>query len=185
MGSGPSLRAMADIKLTYFAGRGRAEISRLILSYAGVKFTDERVTGEQFGAMKSSLPWGQVPVLAYHGHTLCQSLSIARFLATEFGLAGNTNLERAQANEIVDAVSDLQTAMIKVAFSNDDAGLKNVVENNLTWADLAVFQFVSDGMGGKAPKDVSGFPLIANLCKRVGQIPNIKNWMTVRPVTAL
>ena len=69
---------MADIKLTYFAGRGRAEISRLILSYAGVKFTDERVTGEQFGAMKSSLPWGQVPVLAYHGHTLCQSLSIAR-----------------------------------------------------------------------------------------------------------
>ena len=69
---------MADIKLTYFPGKGRAEISRLILSYAGVKFTDERVTGEQFGAMKSSLPWGQVPVLAYHGQTLCQSLSIAR-----------------------------------------------------------------------------------------------------------
>ena len=54
---------------------------------------------------------------------------LPRFLATEFGLAGNTNLERAQANEIVDAVSDLQTAMIKVAFSNDDAGVKNVLEN--------------------------------------------------------
>ena len=26
------------------------------------------------------------------------------------------------------------------------------VGNNLTWADLAVFQFVSDGVAGKAPK---------------------------------
>ena len=35
-----------------------------------------------------------------------------RFLAAEYGLVGNTNLERAQANEVVDAVSDLQNAMI-------------------------------------------------------------------------
>ena len=31
------------------------------------------------------------------------------------------------------------------------------VGNNLTWADLAVFQFVSDGMGGKAPKVKKSF----------------------------
>ena len=37
---------MSDIKLTYFDARGRAEISRLILSYGGVKFTDERLTGK-------------------------------------------------------------------------------------------------------------------------------------------
>merc|ERR1712098_347539 len=159
--------------------------------------------------LKGSLPWGQVPVLDYNGQVLCQSLSIARFLAAEFGLVGNTNLERAQANEVVDAVADLQNAMIKVAFGGDEKGVDNVLDNvypaglanlekvlvrrggqffvgnNLTWADLAVFQFVSDGVAGKAPKDVSAFPCIANLCKRVGNIPNIKNWMTVSPVTAL
>ena len=70
---------MADIKLTYFDGRGRAEISRLILNYARVKFTDDRLQREQFAAMKPSLPWGQVPVLDYNGQVLCQSLSIARF----------------------------------------------------------------------------------------------------------
>ena len=69
---------MSDIKLTYFNTRGRAEISRHILSYAGVRFADERLTPEQFGALKSSLPYGQVPILNYKGQVLCQSITIAR-----------------------------------------------------------------------------------------------------------
>ena len=70
---------MSDIKMIYFPAKGRAEISRLILSYSGVKFTDEELTREQFGALKSSLPWGQIPVLHYHGQVMCQSISIARW----------------------------------------------------------------------------------------------------------
>merc|ERR1711892_606701 len=200
---------MSEIKLTYFPAKGRAEISRLILSFSGVKFTDERLTGEQFGAVKSSLPWGQIPVLHYKGQVMCQSISIARFLAAEFGLGGKTNLESAQADEIVDAVSDLQTAMSKMVFGKDEKGVQNVLDNvypaglanlekmlvsrggqyfvgnNLSWADLAVFQFASDGIGGKPPKDLRAFPRLANLCERLGQVPNIKNWMNARPVTAL
>ena len=37
---------MSDIKLTYFPAKGRAEVSRVILSYSGAKFTDERLTGK-------------------------------------------------------------------------------------------------------------------------------------------
>ena len=143
----------------------------------------------------------------------------------------------------MDAVSDLQTAMVKVVFGKDEKGIQNVLDNvypaglvsnnkflllplcklplqanlekmlvsrggqffvgnNLSWADLAVFQFTSDGMGGKPPKvklyetislksnifcsqDLRAFPRIANLCERVGQVPNIKNWMNARPVTAM
>ena len=69
---------MSDIKLSYFNLKGRAEISRLILSYSGVTFTDERLTGAQFGAIKSSLPYGQMPLLDYKGQLICQSISIAR-----------------------------------------------------------------------------------------------------------
>jgi len=200
---------MSDIKLTYFPAKGRAEVSRVILSYSGAKFTDERLTGEQFGAIKSSLPYGQIPLLNYNGKVICQSLTIARFLAAEFGLAGRNNLESAQANEIVDAVADLQNAMYKVFFGKDEPGVKNVLDktypeglaklekmlvsrggqyfvgNNLTWADLAVFQFSKDGTAGNPPKDLKAFPTIANLCQRVAEIPNIKNWMSSRPVTQM
>jgi glutathione S-transferase len=34
---------MPSYKLTYFNGRGRAEVSRLIFTVAGVAFTDDRV----------------------------------------------------------------------------------------------------------------------------------------------
>ena len=135
---------MSDIKLTYFGIRGRAEISRLILSYSGAKFTDERLTGAQFGALKSSLAYGQMPILNYKGQVLYQSITIARyawhstlinhppfvlfrFLAHEFGLAGKNNLENAQADEVVDAVSDLMTVMYKVM--GDEEGIAKVLDD--------------------------------------------------------
>ena len=76
------------------------------------------------------------------------------------------------------------------------------VGNNLSWADLAVFQFTSDaGMGGKplkveiseslSPKIHSSlFPGPAGLprdwqpVREGGQVPGIKNWVNARPVTA-
>ena len=35
---------MSSYKLTYFNGRGRAELARLIFSAAGVSFEDERIS---------------------------------------------------------------------------------------------------------------------------------------------
>ena len=70
---------MADIKLSYFDARGRAEISRLILAYAGVRYTDQRLTGEQFGSVKAKLPWGQLPTIKYNGTMIAQSNTIARY----------------------------------------------------------------------------------------------------------
>ena len=75
---------MSDIKLTYFNLKGRAEIARLILSYSGKKFTDETLTGAHLGAIKSTLSYGQLPLFNYKGQVLCQSISVARFIAGEF-----------------------------------------------------------------------------------------------------
>ena len=55
----------------------------------------------------TDMPLGQMPVLEYDGTQISQSLTIARFLAKEFGLAGKNNLEQAQADMIIDAGSDL------------------------------------------------------------------------------
>lgn len=46
---------MADtMKLTYFDGRGRAEMARLLLANAGVKYDDVRVGGEKWQELKPS-----------------------------------------------------------------------------------------------------------------------------------
>ena len=137
---------MSDIKLTYWDLKGRAEISRLILSYSGARFTDERLTEAQFNAIRSSLAYGQMHILNYKGQVIYQFNTIARymiivstmlisentisrFLAHEYGLVGKSNVESAQCDEIVDAVSDLQNAMIKVF--GDGAGVEKVL--NTAW----------------------------------------------------
>merc|ERR1711944_189711 len=56
-----------ELRLTYFPARGRAEISRLILAHAGVKFDDIRLSGEDFAKVKPLLPYGSMPILPVQG----------------------------------------------------------------------------------------------------------------------
>jgi len=98
---------MSSYKLTYFNGRGRGEIIRLILTQADVPFEDNRLSYEEFAKVKSTLPFLQVPIFEIDGKiTLCQSLSIGRHLARKYNLAGETELEQVQADMIVDCIQD-------------------------------------------------------------------------------
>lgn len=45
---------MVSYKLTYFNGRGAGEVSRQIFAYAGQQYEDNRVTQEQWPALKES-----------------------------------------------------------------------------------------------------------------------------------
>ena len=56
----------------------------------------------------SETPLGTLPVLEYDGMKLSQSVTVCRFLAEEFGIAGKTNREKAMANMIVDTIVDVQ-----------------------------------------------------------------------------
>ena len=110
---------MPSYKLTYFNGRGRAELSRLIFAAAGVQFTDERVTNWPTG--KEDAPLGQLPYLTVDGVKLPQSLSIARYLAKQFKLAGADDLAQAKADAIVDTLNDvLEPFYSKVAFAKEN-----------------------------------------------------------------
>ena len=53
------------------------------------------------------MPNGQVPMLEFGGKQLSQSMTIARFLADEFKLAGKTNFDRAEASMIGDLATDV------------------------------------------------------------------------------
>jgi len=159
---------MSTYKLYYFNVRGRAEIARLIFSAAGEKFEDIRYERNEWLSYKSEMPLGQMPVLEVDGVKLPQSMTIARFLAKQFGLAGKDNLEQAKVDVVVDTSIDLAVKLLPILYEPDE-GKKQIemnsssltncrnfevlsklysnegpffVENHLTWADLEVYDML-------------------------------------------
>merc|ERR1712018_940499 len=118
----------ANIKLTYFNFRGRAEASRLMLAYKGVDYEDNRITQEQWAALKPKTPFGSLPLLCYNGMELAQSMTIARFLARELNLAGKSRFEEAQVDMVVDCIVDLVNAFVKVFKETDEAKKAELAE---------------------------------------------------------
>jgi len=203
---------MSSIKLTYFNIRGRGEGARLILHFAGKKFEDLRVTPpfvepSAWMELKPNTPWGTVPMMEYDGLVLGQSLTIARFLAVELGLSGKTNVERAQADEIVDTINDLGSKGAQLFFAKDAEGLKKFGEETVptalgrfekiltsrggeymvggaaTWADIFLFAFV-DGLENKAAVQ-EAVPNIKKLVAKIENTPNIKAYLATRPVSLI
>ncbi|XP_009947241.1 PREDICTED: hematopoietic prostaglandin D synthase [Leptosomus discolor] len=100
---------MPQYKLTYFNLRGRAEISRYLFAYSGKKYEDHRIEAADWPKIKPTIPFGKIPILEVDGVTIHQSLAIARYLARESGLAGQTPVEQALADAIVDTIDDFMT----------------------------------------------------------------------------
>ena len=74
---------MAQIKLTYFNLRARAEPARLVLAYAGAKYDDVRLPApwdnpKPWAALKPTTPYGQCPLLEWDGEEIAQSMAITR-----------------------------------------------------------------------------------------------------------
>jgi len=196
---------MSKIKLTYYNGKGRAETARLVLAYAGKEYDDHRIVPEDMAALKPSLPFGQLPILEYEGTTISQSMAIARFLAREYGLAGQNALEEAKIDETVDAITDFQNALYATHFERDEEvkkeKLKKVLEetipqtlrlekrggqyfsgNGMSWAELHFLQIMEMVLSVNAVA-LDSFPKLKSLYERVQKIPNIENWLNTRPKT--
>lgn len=107
-------------KLTYFNTRGRAELIRLIFASKNITFTDERIESASWPSLKSNTPSGHLPILTFNGVVMCESMTIARFAANEAEIAGTTNLERAQADMIVEEVKKLEENLFYVYLANKD-----------------------------------------------------------------
>jgi len=160
---------VARYRLTYFNGRARAELIRLIFHTAGEEYEDNRIDTASWQQLKPNTPFGALPILEFDGLVLAQSLAIARFLAREFGLAGKSRYDEAVVDSVVDTANDILGDIIKIIFNEDDKLKKentkkftesifpftlNSLENmfqkhgqgsgyivgpDLTYADLAIF----------------------------------------------
>ena len=76
-------------------------------------FSSHFSLSEDMPSLKPSLPFGQLPVLEVDGDMIGQSMAIARFLANQYGIAGSSNLVKAQVDEVVDVMNDVQDAMVR------------------------------------------------------------------------
>merc|ERR1712244_155721 len=160
-----SLTMAPKVKLTYFNLRGRAEPSRLLLAYGGIKYEDCRLTPafedpKEWSELKPKTPYGSLPLLEWDGTCIAQSMAVARFIAREVGLAGRCNMEKRL----------------------ECRGGQYLVGNAFSWTDLHLFDFCCN-LPDKSCLDKC--PKIKNLTERVGCIPNIKCWVDSRPKTNL
>lgn len=115
---------MPHYKLTYFNGRGRAEVARMMFAIAGAEYEDNRISFDDWPKLKPDTPFGQMPLLEVGGKMICQSNTINRYVARQFGFAGKTPWEEAEADMMVDCVDDVANSLFAIARSPDDAQTK-------------------------------------------------------------
>ncbi|CAF3123690.1 unnamed protein product [Rotaria socialis] len=204
---------MSTYKLYYFDGRGRGEISRLILAAAGQKFEDIRYQKNEWPSHKSEMPLGQIPVLEIDGIKLPQSMTIARFLARQFHLTGKDNLEQAKVEAVADTATDLlnkfgpiiwyqeepqKKASIDEFFANElpkhlrnletlakayNEGSSFFVGKNLTFADLCVYDVLENILEVDA-NILDQYPWLKTNGQKVAKHPNVAIYLESRLRTA-
>ncbi|CAH3143809.1 unnamed protein product, partial [Pocillopora meandrina] len=189
------IMSQKSYKLYYFRARGRGEFIRLAFLIAGVEFEDFCVDIEKdWPAFKATgkCPFNQVPILEIKEDAksepivLSQSVAILRYLANEFGLAPDSNLGKAKADAIVDAVMDIRAKKRDVHFERDpslkeklskdfleshlpsalksfqklleanEGGQGFFVGKKLTYADISFFNFLNSWV---AKDKIKGYPV--------------------------
>ncbi|CAG9763047.1 unnamed protein product [Ceutorhynchus assimilis] len=198
----------SQYKLTYFDLTGLGEPIRFLLHYGGINFVDQRITKDQWPNLKPSTPLGQLPILEVDGRVLYQSVAVARYVATQVGLTGKTDLENWEIDAAVDTVEDFRVKIaawffeanpakkqqLKQAldnevlpflltkldtFANNNGGY--LAANKLTWADLffaAIVDFTTYIYGADF---IAKYPNLVRVRSNVTSIPAIRAWIARRP----
>ncbi|KAJ8301531.1 hypothetical protein KUTeg_020518 [Tegillarca granosa] len=176
-------------KFMYFGVRARGELCRMVLQAAGQDFEDVRITFEEWPKLKPceylSTPTGVLPVLEINSDKLCQSMTIARYLAKEYKFYAESNMEQALIDQVVDTVSDLMGTLISWKLEGDATKkLSNFVFTyfgfQLTIADMAVYDVLVTLLK-MDPKCLAKFPKLQANFKRVGEHPKLKKYLETRP----
>jgi len=201
-----------EYKLVYFNGRGRAEPARLIFAYAGHHYTDQRIEGAEWPALKSKAPFGQMPILDIDNGKviLSQSKAIARYLGHQFSLVPKDHIEAAKADMYVDGLDDVQKHFVPWFQEKDPAKKKELwqkletdhvapflklyekflienghtyfVSNSITWADLFLFDFIHRFKTSSSHL-FDGHQKLKEYVEKIEKEPKIHDWLEKRPKT--
>nr|NP_001187810.1 glutathione S-transferase class-mu 28 kda isozyme [Ictalurus punctatus]ADO29151.1 glutathione S-transferase class-mu 28 kda isozyme [Ictalurus punctatus] len=149
----------SNLKLLYFNIRGRGELIRMILYAANKDFEDVRVTENQWPSLKSQMPFGQLPVLemtpqgdAGDKITLTESMAIARLLARELDLYGNTVNEVYLIERVNSLTSALQEEIYRLHLKKAEDAERHVKMDHLN----EYFEAIEDMLKITTTKFIAG-----------------------------
>jgi len=139
--------------LTYFQGRGRAELSRLLLAEAEIPFEDYRIIhdDEHWLPKKENYPFGQLPSFEKLGTSLkiSESAAIERYIAKIGGLYGESDDESARIDMFYEGFKNFIPPFFSILGIKDEddkkAKLKTYFSVDLPkWNNLLSKEFKND-----------------------------------------
>jgi len=92
----------------------------MTLAAAGVEFEDNRITFEDWGALKPNVPFNGLPMFEVDGKQLGQSGAILRFIGRECGMAGGSSYDAGLIDSIAETVTDVREKPIPFFFEKDE-----------------------------------------------------------------
>src|SRR3954466_10390081 len=121
---------MQKPKLTYFnAPMSRGEECRLALHIGGVDFEDNRLSRDQWMALKPSTPFGSLPLFELPGSpVLAQSNAILVLIGRRYGLHPKDDVEAARHEAIMSYVEELRAHVTPTMRMTDEAEKKKARE---------------------------------------------------------
>jgi len=109
--------------LTYFTGRGRAELSRLLLAEAEIPYEDYRIPHDDVNWIpkKEHYPFGQLPAFEKLGTKLkiSESCAIERYIAKIGGLYGENDEEAAHIDMVYEFFKSFIPSFLTIAWMKD------------------------------------------------------------------
>jgi len=199
-------------KLSYFNGRGRAEIIRWIFAAANVEYEDHRWEFKDWPQWKPKMPLGFAPVLFIDERPLSQSGCITRYVANAFGMMGDSHISAAVCDMIFETVKEMSNklprsekdpeakaagmkkcyeesvmpALVKLEarYQAQKKSDKHLVGTKLTLADIAVAYYMSSMNKDECgPEYLKQVPGLVGVMNATLELPEIKKWIATRPDT--
>lgn len=112
---------MPTLKLTYFDTKGFAESIRLAFHIGGIPFEDCRIKYDSWKDLKSSIPFGQLPVLEIDGDIVTQSSALLHYAGTIAKIHPADPMQALKIDEICGIVTDLRWKIAGSIQEEDEA----------------------------------------------------------------
>lgn len=153
--------AFDSFRLSYFDGRGLAEVPRTLFAMAGLfpgnGFEDVRMTRAEFAAARGegdlAKNLDRVPVLNHNGAVIGQSNAINRYLARRFNLLGANEVEAAQIDAMTEHIADIKGAYRKLFPYGAELTAETAEANSKTWFDTPA----APPLDGRAERQLQWF----------------------------
>jgi glutathione S-transferase len=105
--------------LYYWGIKARSYASLVVAKAGGIEVVNEQ--NMDLGAMKPTLPFGQLPYLEDGDVKIAQSNAILRYVARKGGLLGSTDAEAAHSEMLIEEANDIFNICAKANGSGDKA----------------------------------------------------------------